>query len=84
MAVEFRLFLEYARSLTFDDRPDYGYLQRLFRELFFRKGFTYDCAYDWDDVLRGEEDSVCNVRGNMSKNADIIRNLECDDEDDQS
>jgi hypothetical protein len=34
--------------LRFEDRPDYDYLKRLFRELFFRKGFTYDNMYDWE------------------------------------
>jgi len=36
------------RSLRFDDRPDYDYLKRLFRELFFRKGFSYDHLFDWE------------------------------------
>lgn len=36
------------RSLRFDDRPDYDYLKRLFRELFFRKGFSYDNMFDWE------------------------------------
>ena len=45
---EFRSFFEHVRALRFDDRPDYDYLKRLFRELFFRKGFSYDNIYDWD------------------------------------
>lgn len=45
---EFRSFFEHVKSLRFDDRPDYDYLKRLFRELFFRKGFTYDNLYDWE------------------------------------
>lgn len=45
---EFRSFFEHARSLRFDDRPDYDYLKRLFRELFFRKGFSYDNMFDWE------------------------------------
>eukprot|EP00597_Dinobryon_sp_UTEXLB2267_P001252 CAMPEP_0170080388 /NCGR_PEP_ID=MMETSP0019_2-20121128/16551_1 /TAXON_ID=98059 /ORGANISM="Dinobryon sp., Strain UTEXLB2267" /LENGTH=362 /DNA_ID=CAMNT_0010294359 /DNA_START=138 /DNA_END=1226 /DNA_ORIENTATION=- len=45
---EFRLYFEHVRSLRFDDRPDYDYLKRLFRELFFRKGFTYDNLFDWE------------------------------------
>lgn len=36
------------KGLRFDDRPDYDYLKRLFRELFFRKGFTYDNLFDWE------------------------------------
>ena len=34
--------------MRFEDRPDYDYLKRLFRELFFRKGFTFDNMYDWE------------------------------------
>lgn len=45
---EFRSFFEHVRSLRFDDRPDYDYLKRLFRELFFRKGFSYDNMFDWE------------------------------------
>jgi len=46
--IEFRLFFEHVKALSFDDRPDYDYLKRLFRELFFRKGFAYDNVYDWN------------------------------------
>lgn len=45
---EFRSYFEHVRSLRFDDRPDYDYLKRLFRELFFRKGFSYDNIFDWE------------------------------------
>eukprot|EP00985_Skeletonema_marinoi_P029455 scaffold27929_cov124-Skeletonema_marinoi.AAC.1 len=38
-ATEFRSYFEYCRSLRFEDRPDYAYLKRLFKELFYRKGF---------------------------------------------
>merc|ERR1719174_811296 len=31
----------------FEDWPDYAYLKRLFKELFYRKGFQYDNMYDW-------------------------------------
>mmetsp|Transcript_21463 Transcript_21463/g.36332 ORF Transcript_21463/g.36332 Transcript_21463/m.36332 type:complete len:428 (-) Transcript_21463:192-1475(-) len=45
---EFRAYFEHVKGLRFDDRPDYDYLKRLFRELFFRKGFSYDNMYDWE------------------------------------
>jgi len=45
---EFRAYFDHVKSLGFDDRPDYEYLKKLFRELFFRKGFTYDNQFDWD------------------------------------
>jgi len=45
---EFTAFLHYTRSLRFDDRPDYAYLRKLFRELFVREGYTYDFMFDWN------------------------------------
>ena len=45
---EFAAFLHYTRSLRFDDRPDYAYLRKLFRELFVREGYTYDYIFDWN------------------------------------
>lgn len=36
--VEFASYFHYCHSLTFDQRPDYGFLKRLFRELFTRQG----------------------------------------------
>ncbi|KAH9104438.1 hypothetical protein LEN26_015042 [Aphanomyces euteiches] len=45
--VEFRAYFEYCRALRFDDKPDYAYLKRLFKELFFRKGYQFDAMFDW-------------------------------------
>jgi len=44
---EFGIFLNYTRALGFDERPDYAYLRKLFRDLFFRKGYQYDYIFDW-------------------------------------
>jgi casein kinase I family protein HRR25 len=38
---EFGMFLNYARTLAFDEKPDYGYLRKLFRELLMREGHQY-------------------------------------------
>ncbi|XAR53360.1 Non-specific serine/threonine protein kinase [Bertholletia excelsa] len=45
--VEFASYFHYCHSLTFDQRPDYGFLKRLFRELFIREGFEFDYIFDW-------------------------------------
>ncbi|CAK7353248.1 unnamed protein product [Dovyalis caffra] len=45
--VEFASYFHYCHSLTFDQRPDYGFLKRLFRELFTREGFEFDHVFDW-------------------------------------
>ncbi|KAI9292885.1 putative casein kinase I [Neoconidiobolus thromboides FSU 785] len=44
---EFAIYLNYTRSLRFDDKPDYTYLRKLFRDLFVREGFSYDYVFDW-------------------------------------
>lgn len=44
---EFAAYLNYTRSLSFDDKPDYSYLRGIFSELFARKSFQYDNCFDW-------------------------------------
>ena len=44
---EFVVYFQYTRSLRFDDKPDYSYLRKLFRDLFVREGFVWDYVFDW-------------------------------------
>ena len=44
---EFAIYLNYTRSLRFDDKPDYSYLRKIFRDLFVRETFQYDYVFDW-------------------------------------
>lgn len=44
---EFTIYLNHCRSLRFDDKPDYSYLRKIFRDLFVREGFQYDYVFDW-------------------------------------
>jgi len=56
---EFVTYLNYCKSLRFEDRPDYSYLRRLLKDLFFREGYQYDFVYDWTILNSGyskEED----------------------------
>lgn len=46
---EFATYLNYCRSLKFKEMPDYQYLRGLFRDLFFRLGYSYDFKWDWVD-----------------------------------
>eukprot|EP00983_Pelagomonas_calceolata_P058243 1145409-Pelagomonas_calceolata.AAC.4 len=36
--MEFMTYFQYCRSLRFDDKPDYSYLRKMFRDLFAREG----------------------------------------------
>jgi len=56
---EFATYLNYCRALRFDDKPDYSYLRRLFRDLFFRQGYAADYRFDW---------TVLNYEGRDSSN----------------
>ena len=55
---EFATYINYTRSLPFEDKPDYEYLRRLFRRVFRSKGFRYDNVFDWTEKrfmeIRGE------------------------------
>ena len=54
---EFVNYLNYCRSLRFEDKPDYPYLRRSLKDLFFREGFQYDGMFDW---------TVLNYQTNMT------------------
>ena len=47
LPIEISTFLNYTRSLQFEDKPDYRYLRKRLRELFFRRQYEWDYAYDW-------------------------------------
>ncbi|CAG9330072.1 unnamed protein product [Blepharisma stoltei] len=53
--VEFVNFINYARALRFDERPDYGYLKRLFKDEFMRQNYQQDFLFDWQLVKRKQE-----------------------------
>ncbi|KAF5959240.1 hypothetical protein HYC85_000449 [Camellia sinensis] len=44
---EFTSYFHYCRSLRFEDKPDYAYLKRFFRDLFIREGYQFDYVFDW-------------------------------------
>jgi len=43
----FTSYLNYCMALRFEDRPDYAYLRRLFKDLFLREGYVNDFMFDW-------------------------------------
>ena len=42
-----RTYFQLCRSLRFEDKPDYSYVRKLFRDLFIREGYQYDYVFDW-------------------------------------
>jgi casein kinase 1 delta/casein kinase I family protein HRR25 len=57
---EFVTYINYARGLAFDDKPDYSYLRELFRRLFLAEGFKYDHVFDWTEKRFKEIQSQVN------------------------
>ena len=49
--LEFITYLNYCRALKFEDKPDYNYLRRLFKELFTREGFDPEGNFEWVKIL---------------------------------
>uniref|UniRef100_A0ACD5VZV4 Uncharacterized protein n=1 Tax=Avena sativa TaxID=4498 RepID=A0ACD5VZV4_AVESA len=57
---EFTSYFHYCRSLRFDDKPDYSYLKRLFRDLFIREGFQFDYVFDWT-ILKYQQSQIASA-----------------------
>ncbi|KAH0596941.1 hypothetical protein MHUMG1_05249 [Metarhizium humberi] len=70
---EFSTYINYTRSLGFQDKPNYAYLRRLFRRLFTSKGFKYDNVFDWTEKrfyeLRDKADEPIMEQGSDSNDA---------------
>jgi hypothetical protein len=47
MPYELYLFYQYCKDLAFDQRPDYGYLHRLLRDLIYSESFQFVIAFQW-------------------------------------
>ena len=47
LPVEFCMFFEHCRTLSFDGRPDYDHYYNLFDALLFREGPRSDMAFNW-------------------------------------
>ena len=45
--IDISTVLNYIHSLKFEDKPDYRFLRKTLRELFFTCKFEWDYAYDW-------------------------------------
>ncbi|PWA85410.1 Protein kinase, ATP binding site-containing protein [Artemisia annua] len=54
---EFASYFHYCRSLRFEDKPDYSYLRRIFRDLFIREGFQFDYVFDWA-ILKYQQSQI--------------------------
>ena len=52
----------YAKSLQFEDKPDYGYVKKLFKGALQRYYYNEDNRFDWELIRSGEMDSEGNIK----------------------
>lgn len=58
---EFGEFLSYVKGLKFEDRPDYSYCKKLFRDLMENLGIAMDFVFDWVRCEAEEEQKKSNL-----------------------
>jgi len=58
---EFGEFLNYAKGLKFEDRPDYSFCKKMFRDLMENLGFGLDFLFDWVKSEGDEEEKKSNL-----------------------
>ncbi|KAF8111584.1 hypothetical protein N665_0074s0111 [Sinapis alba] len=69
---EFVSYFRYCRSLRFDDKPDYSYLKRLFRDLFIREGgYQFDYVFDWTVLKHPQTGSSSRTRDNSTAKPEL-------------
>ncbi|EGR26911.1 hypothetical protein IMG5_205360 [Ichthyophthirius multifiliis] len=55
LAPEFEVYMKYCKSLQYEEKPDYTYLKKIFKERFVKEGYQFDYVYDWILIpLRGK------------------------------
>lgn len=50
----FSQMLNYCKSLTFDEKPNYIALRRMFKKLFYAKDFNENSIFDWNNFKTPE------------------------------
>jgi hypothetical protein len=61
----FASYLNYCAALRFEDRPDYAYLRRLFKDLFMREGFVNDGIFDWSQPVGPTGSGKAELKGEL-------------------
>lgn len=53
--IEFGQYLNYCKNLKYDEKPDYAYLKKSFKDLFQKNNFELDYNFDWTAILKEKE-----------------------------
>ena len=72
------MYLNYCRSLQFEEVPDYVYLRQLFRLLFRTMNFQYDYVFDWTILKqKGSAQTLSNSKQDATDTPTADRNRKC-------
>ena len=74
MPREFVVYLEYVKSIKFDEKPDYTYLKKIFKKKFVKEGYEFDWVYDWILVPLDTKNLIFEAK--MPITIDLIENEE--------
>jgi len=71
---EFVTYLNYCRNLRFMDCPDYAYLRKLLKSLFWAEGYQHDFVFDWTTLndQGGKEDSNQKTKEDSSRKTNEV------------
>ena len=89
LPIEFCDYLKYCHKLSFDERPDYAYVKKLFKNLFMKKGYNCDYIYDWVLSKSPSKNSIgksliMHTNGNFDINKTFERNTKVESKRHQS
>ena len=77
---EFKTFIQYARDLNFEDKPDYSYLKNIIRKISEKNQLTFNYnKYDWilnKEESNNEEKKERNVENDKQRTYDDSRELQ--------
>lgn len=72
---EFVVYLNYAKNLKFEEKPDYAYLRKLFDDLRRKSGFDNDAIYDWTKHTQDKDTKASTgYSGSLDKKVVEIKN----------
>lgn len=64
---EFATYLDLCHKLKFDEKPDYGRLRKLFKDLYIRKAFDCDFVYDWNIIKTPHKSAIVPMSADPAK-----------------
>lgn len=59
-------FLKYTKELKFEEKPNYSFCRKMFKDLMEENGWQNDLVFDWD-IIRKDDESMKIINSNNNK-----------------